>query len=200
MQPRLITLDFESVLVPEAWIAIADALGVSEMRKTTKDEPDFAKLMKMRMDILRREGVTLTDLQEILGKLEPLPGAVSFFEKLRTIAPVIIVSDSFMEFTWPQLPAFSYPAIFCHTLTTDAAGHITGYTFRQNGDKGSVVQALQSVGLAITAMGDSFNDIGMLTKADRSALLFSDAPVRKTHPNIPALDSYDAALDFARRN
>lgn len=200
MKPRLITIDFESVLVPEAWIAIADALDVPEMRVTTKEEPDFSRLMATRTAILRERGITLKSLQHILADLEPLPGSVEFFAELRAIAPTIIVSDSFMEFTWPQVARFTYPAIFCHTLTIDAVGHLTGYRMRKGGDKRSVIRALQQTGFSVTAMGDSFNDVPMLKQAEQGALLFSDAPVRDANPNLPTLHSYAEALAFAEGN
>ena len=164
-------LDLEGVLVPEIWIAFAEETGIPELRITTRDEPDYDKLMKFRIDILKKRGLGLKEIQAVIAKIDPLPGAKEFMDELRGIAQVIILSDTFTQFAGPLMKKLGYPTIFCNTLEAAPDGEITGYKMRIQNGKYETVKALQSVGFDTIASGDSFNDLGMI-KASKAGFLF----------------------------
>lgn len=164
-------LDLEGVLVPEIWIAFAEASGIPELRRTTRDEPDYDKLMKWRIDLLKERGLGLKEIQKTIEKIEPLEGAKKFLDELRTISQVIILSDTFTEFAAPLMKKLGMPTIFCNNLTVDSQGLITGYKLRQSNGKYHAVKALQSIGFKTIAAGDSFNDIEMI-KNSQAGFLF----------------------------
>lgn len=197
-KPTLITLDFESILVPEAWVAIADASGIVELKRTTRDEPDFDKLMRHRIATLREHAITLENMDSMLHDLEPLEGAQNFLDSLRNRFPVLIISDTFMQFIRPVLPKLGYPTVLCHTFETDQKGFVTGYAILK--EKGVIVKSLQQIGYTIRAVGDSFNDIGMLTEADKGYLFNASDIVREAHPDIPAFDTYEELQETLTKN
>jgi phosphoserine / homoserine phosphotransferase len=192
---HLVCLDLEGVLLPEFWIAVAERTGIPELRRTTRDEPDYDALMRARLAILDRHGLTLPAIHEAIHDLEPLPGAVEFTTWLRGVAPLIILSDTFSQFAAPLMARLGNPTLFCHELEVDAKGRITGYKLRQKDQKKKAVEALRSLNFNIIAAGDSFNDLAML-RAANSAVLFrpteafakanADLPVATTHEELKA--------------
>lgn len=196
MRPSLITIDFESILAPEMWVEVAKSTNIPDLGLTTRDIPDYDHLMQDRIKILQEFNLTLSNIVEVLEQSKPLPGAVDFFNALQKIHPVIIVSDTFRELARPLLQKFGNPTIFCHTLETNESGHITNYRIRENGSKREVVMALQRIGYHVFAMGDSFNDISMLKQANQGALLLASEMVKKNHPDLPILHTYEEALAF----
>lgn len=193
-------LDLEGVLVPEIWIAFADAVGIPELRRTTRDEPDYDKLMRFRIDILKQHGLGLKEIQETIEKIEPMPGAKKFLDELRSICQVIIISDTFSQFAAPLMAKLGYPTIFCNTLEVAENGEITGYKMRCEQSKLTTVKALQSIGYDTIASGDSFNDLGMI-KASKAGFLFrSTEKIIKDYPQFPAFTEYSELLDAIKKN
>ena len=199
---NLVCLDLEGVLVPEIWVEFAEAVGIPELKKTTRDEPNYDKLMNYRLDILREHGLGLKEIQETIAKLDPLPGAKEFLDELRATGQVVIISDTFTQFAQPLMKKLGYPALFCNELVVAEDGEITGYKMRIEDSKYSTVKALQSCGFETIASGDSFNDLRMI-KASKAGFLFrtTDA-IKADHPEVPAYETYDellAAIKEARK-
>jgi phosphoserine/homoserine phosphotransferase len=187
-------LDLEGVLVPEIWIAFAEASGIPELRKTTRDEPDYDKLMKYRLAILKEHGLGLKEIQETIAKIEPMEGAKEFLDKLRDLSQVIIISDTFTQFAKPLMKKLGMPTIFCNTLEVADNGEITGYKMRVEKSKYTTVRALQSCGCETIASGDSYNDLGMI-KASKAGFLFkAPASIIADNPDVPAYETYDELL------
>jgi len=191
---NIVCLDMEGVLVPEIWIAFAEESGIPELKKTTRDEPDYDKLMKWRLGILKEHGLGLKEIQETISKIDPLPGAREFLDELRKEAQVIIISDTFTQFAMPLMAKLNYPTLFCNTLEVADNGEITGFKMRCEQSKLTTVKALQSMGFETIAAGDSFNDLAMI-KASRAGFLFrSTEQIKKDNPNIPAYEGFDEFL------
>ena len=193
MQQSIVTLDMEGVLTPEIWIAVAEHTGIPELQRTTRDEPDYDKLMRGRIEILDRHGITLSRIQGIIGSLSTLPGAVEFLNTLRAQVQVIIVSDTFEQFAQPLLRQLGWPTLFCNRLIVEH-DRITGYQLRVPDQKRRSVEALQSIHYHVVAAGDSFNDTTMLARADHGILFRAPAAVVKQFPQFPAVDDYPALL------
>ena len=190
----IVCLDMEGVLVPEIWIAFAEESGIPELKKTTRDEPDYDKLMKWRLGILKEHGLGLKEIQETISRIDPLPGAREFLDELRKEAQVIIISDTFTQFAMPLMAKLNYPTLFCNTLEVADNGEITGFKMRCEQSKLTTVKALQSMGFETIAAGDSFNDLAMI-KASRAGFLFrSTEQIKKDNPNIPAYEEFDEFL------
>ena len=187
-------LDLEGVLVPEIWIAFARARGIPELERTTRDEPDYDKLMRYRLDILAQHGLKLSDIQETIATLEPLPGAKEFLDALREKTQVIILSDTFEQFAQPLMKKLGWPTIFCNTLEVAPDGAITGYRMRCPQSKLTTVKALQSIGYDTIAAGDSYNDLGMI-QASKAGFLFKSTPqIKADHPELPAYEEFGDLL------
>ncbi|WP_027729204.1 bifunctional phosphoserine phosphatase/homoserine phosphotransferase ThrH [Treponema sp. C6A8] len=192
-------LDLEGVLVPEIWIAFADAVGIPELRRTTRDEPDYDKLMKFRIKILKEHNLGLKEIQDTINKIEPLPGAKEFLDELKKVCQVIIISDTFEQFAAPLMAKLGYPTIFCNSLEVAANGEITGYKMRCEQSKLTTVKALQSIGFDTIASGDSFNDLGMI-KASKAGFLFrSTESIIKEYPQFPAFTEYSELLEAVKK-
>ena len=191
---NIVCLDLEGVLVPEIWIAFAEATGIPELKRTTRDEPDYDKLMKYRIDILKEHGLGLKQIQETIEKIEPLEGAREFMDELRARTQVIILSDTFTQFAGPLMKKLGYPTIFCNTLEVGEDGSITGYRMRVEKSKYATVKALQSIGFETIASGDSFNDLGMIEASKAGFLFRSTDAIREAHPELPAFEEYDDLL------
>jgi phosphoserine/homoserine phosphotransferase len=188
---RLVCLDLEGVLVPEIWIAFAEATGIPEFRRTTRDEPDYDKLMRFRIELLGRCGLRLPDIQRVAGTMDPLPGAVEFCARLREEVQFIILSDTFEQFAKPLMAKLGYPTLFCNSLVVSADGAVTGYVQRQQNGKKHAVAAFKSLNLKVFAAGDSFNDLAMISEADGGCLFRAPEKIRRDYPHIPCVDSYD---------
>ena len=187
-------LDMEGVLVPEIWIAFAEASGIPELKKTTRDEPDYDKLMNYRLDILREHGLGLKEIQETIAKIDPLPGAKEFLDELRTFSQVVIISDTFTQFAMPLMEKLNWPTLFCNELVVAENGEVTDFKMRVEQSKLSTVKALQSVGFESIAAGDSFNDLGMI-KASKAGFLFrSTEQIKADNPDVPAFDTFDELM------
>ena len=187
-------LDLEGVLVPEIWIAFAEASGIPELKKTTRDEPDYDKLMNWRLGILKEHGLGLKEIQETIAKIDPLPGAKEFLDELRSLCQVIIISDTFTQFAAPLMKKLGYPTIFCNSLEVAENGEITGFKMRCEQSKLTTVKALQSIGFETIASGDSYNDLGMI-KASKAGFLFkSTEQIKNDNPELPAFETYDELL------
>ena len=197
MKQTLVTLDMEGVLTPEIWIAVAERTGLPELRRTTRDEPDYDKLMRGRLEILDRHGITLSRIQAVIGALQPLPGAVEFLNALRAEVPAVIVSDTFEQFAQPLLRQLGWPALFCNRLLVEQ-DRITGYQLRQADQKRATVRALQSLQYQVIAVGDSFNDTTMLAQADHGLLFHAPAAIVRQFPQFPAIGDYPALLAAIR--
>jgi phosphoserine/homoserine phosphotransferase len=193
VKQSIVTLDMEGVLTPEIWIAVAERTGLPELRRTTRDEPDYDKLMRGRLEILDRHGITLAKIQAVIGGLQPLPGAVDFLTTLRAELPVIIVSDTFEQFAQPLLRQLGWPVLFCNRLIVED-DRITGYQLRVPDQKRRSVEALLSIHYQVIAVGDSFNDTTMLAKADHGLLFHAPANVVRQFPQFPAVEGYPALL------
>lgn len=188
-------LDLEGVLVPEIWIAFAEETGIPELKKTTRDEPDYNKLMNYRLDILRQHGLGLKEIQETISKIDPLPGAKEFLDKLRESGQTIIISDTFTQFAKPLMKKLGWPTIFCNELVVGENGEITDFRMRIDRSKYSTVKALQAMGFDTIACGDSYNDLEMI-KAGKAGFLFrSPDSIKEANPDVPAFDSYDDLFD-----
>ena len=188
-------LDLEGVLVPEIWIAFAEASGIPELRKTTRDEPDYDKLMKYRLAILKEHNLGLKEIQETIAKIDPMPGAKEFLDELRSLCQVIIISDTFTQFAAPLMKKLGYPTIFCNTLEVAENGEITGFKMRCEKSKLTTVKALQSIGFETIASGDSYNDLGMIQASKAGFLFKSTEQIKKDHPELPAFETYDELLN-----
>ncbi len=187
-------LDLEGVLVPEIWIAFAKESGIPELEKTTRDEPDYDKLMQGRIRILKEHGLGLKQIQETIAKIDPLPGAKEFLDKLRSMTQVIIISDTFEQFAMPLMKKLGYPTIFCNTLQTAPDGEITGYRMRVEQSKYTTVKALQSIGYKTIASGDSYNDLGMIEASQAGFLFKSTGQIKADYPKLPAFEEYGELL------
>ena len=188
-------LDLEGVLVPEIWIAFSDAVGIPELRRTTRDEPDYDKLMKYRIDILRQHKLGLKEIQSTIEKIDPMPGAKEFLDELRSFCQTIIISDTFTQFAAPLMKKLGQPTIFCNTLEVAPDGEITGYKMRCEKSKLTTVKALQSIGFETIASGDSFNDLGMINASKKGFLFRSTEQIIKDNPSLPAFTEYSQLLD-----
>ena len=191
---NVVCLDLEGVLVPEIWIAFADASGIPELRKTTRDEPDYDKLMQYRLAILKEHGLGLNEIQATIAKIDPMPGAKEFLDELRSVTQVLILSDTFTQFAQPLMKKLGWPTIFCNTLEVAESGEITGYRMRCEKSKYTTVKALQSCGFQTIASGDSFNDLGMIQASKAGFLFRSTEQIKADHPELPAFESYDDLL------
>ena len=195
----VVCLDMEGVLVPEIWIAFAEASGIPELKRTTRDEPDYDKLMRWRLGILKEHGLGIKEIQDVIAKIDPLPGAKEFLDKLRSEAQVIILSDTFTQFAMPLMKKLGYPTLFCNTLEIAPSGEITGFRMRVKDSKLSTVKALQSVGFETIAAGDSHNDLAMI-KASKAGFLFrSTEQIKADHPEFPAFEEYDEFLEAIKK-
>ncbi len=187
-------LDLEGVLVPEIWIAFAEASGIPELKRTTRDEPDYDKLMKWRIGILKEHGLGLREIQETIEKIDPIPGAKEFLDELRSFSQVIIISDTFTQFATPLMKKLGWPTIFCNSLEVAENGEITGFQMRIENSKLTTVKALQSIGYETIASGDSYNDLGMI-KASKAGFLFkSTDKIKAENPELPAYDTYEELM------
>lgn len=191
---EIVCLDLEGVLVPEIWIAFAQASGIPELKRTTRDEPDYDKLMQYRIDILKEHGLGLKDVQDVIATIDPLPGAKEFLDQLREETQVIIISDTFKEFAKPLMKKLGWPTIFCNSLVVSEIGEITGFTMRIEQSKLMTVKALQSIGYDTIASGDSYNDLGMIQASKAGFLFRSTEQIKKDHPELPAYETYDELL------
>ena len=188
-------LDLEGVLVPEIWIAFAEATGIPELKKTTRDEPDYDKLMAYRIGILKEHGLGLKEIQDVIATIEPMEGAKEFLDELRSFTQVIIISDTFNQFATPLMKKLGWPTIFCNTLEVSDAGEVTGFKMRVKNSKYTTVRALQSIGYDTIASGDSYNDLGMI-KASKAGFLFrSTEKIIADNPDVPAYETYAELLD-----
>ena len=191
---EIVCLDLEGVLVPEIWIAFAKETGIPELERTTRDEPDYDKLMKYRIGILKEHGLGLKEIQETIAKIDPLPGAKEFLDKLRELTQVIIISDTFTQFAKPLMEKLGWPTLFCNSLEVAENGEITGFKMRIENSKLTTVKALQSAGFETIAAGDSFNDLGMI-KASKAGFLFRTTDqIKKDYPKFQSFEEYDDFL------
>lgn len=191
-------LDLEGVLVPEIWIAFAEATGIEELKKTTRDEPDYEKLMDWRLGVLREHGLGLKEIQDTIATIDPLPQAKEFLDELRSFSQVIIISDTFTEFAKPLMEKLGWPTIFCNSLEVAPDGEITGFRMRIENPKYATVKALQSIGFETIASGDSYNDLGMIQASKAGFLFRSTDQIRKEHPELPAYETYDELMAAIR--
>lgn len=199
MDMNIVCLDLEGVLVPEIWVAFAEETGIPELKKTTRDEPDYDKLMKWRLGILKEHGLGLKEIQETIAKIDPMPGAKEFLDELRSMTQVIIISDTFTQFAAPLMEKLGWPTIFCNSLEVAENGEITGYRMRVENSKYSTVKALQSIGFETIASGDSHNDLGMI-KASKAGFLFkSTEQIKKDNPELPAYETYDELMEAIKK-
>jgi phosphoserine/homoserine phosphotransferase len=192
---NIVCLDLEGVLVPEIWIAFADATGIPELRRTTRDEPDYDKLMKYRIAILKEHGLGLKEIQDTIAKIEPMPGAKEFLDELRSLTQVIIISDTFTQFAAPLMKKLGMPTIFCNTLEVADNGEITGFRMRIEKSKLSSVRALQSIGFETIASGDSYNDLAMIQASKAGFLFRSTDKIKADYPELPAFEEFDDLLN-----
>ncbi len=191
---NIVCLDMEGVLVPEIWIAFAEAVGIPELKRTTRDEPDYDKLMKYRLEILKEHGLGLKEIQDTIATIDPLPGAKEFLDELRTLTQVIILSDTFEQFAKPLMKKLDWPTIFCNTLEVAEDGTITGYRMRCAQSKLTTVRALQSAGYETIAAGDSFNDLGMIQASKAGFLFKSTEKIKADYPELPAFEEFPDLL------
>ncbi len=197
---NIVCLDMEGVLVPEIWIAFAEESGIPELKKTTRDEPDYDKLMRYRLDILKQHGLGLKEVQDTIAKIEPMEGAKEFLDELRSLTQVIILSDTFTQFAGPLIKKLGMPTIFCNTLEVAEDGEITGFRMRVENSKLTTVKALQSIGFETIASGDSYNDLGMI-KASKAGFLFkSTDKIKADYPELPSYETYDELLAAIKAN
>ena len=199
MDMNIVCLDLEGVLVPEIWIAFAEASGIPELKRTTRDEPDYDKLMKWRIGILKEHGLGLKEIQDTIAKIDPIPGAKEFLDELRSITQVIIISDTFSQFAGPLMKKLGYPTIFCNSLEVAENGEITGFKMRTEQSKLSTVKALQSIGFETIASGDSYNDLGMIQASKAGFLFRSTDKIKAEYPHIPAYETYDELLGAIKK-
>ena len=191
---NIVCLDMEGVLVPEIWIAFSETSGIPELRRTTRDEPDYDKLMTWRLGILKEHGLGLKEIQDVIAKIDPLPGAKEFLDKLRAETQVVILSDTFEQFAKPLMAKLGWPALFCNTLEVAESGEITGYKMRCEKSKLTSVRALQSMGFDTIAAGDSFNDLAMIQASKAGFLFKSTEAIKAAHPELPAFEEFGDLL------
>ncbi|MBR2615058.1 MAG: bifunctional phosphoserine phosphatase/homoserine phosphotransferase ThrH [Clostridia bacterium] len=196
---NLVCLDLEGVLVPEIWIAFAEATGIPELKRTTRDEPDYDKLMKFRIGILKEHSLGLKEIRETIERIDPMPGAKEFLDELRSFAQVIILSDTFTQFAEPLMKKLGLPTIFCNTLEVAENGEITGFRMRCEKSKLNTVKALQSVGFETICAGDSYNDLGMILASKAGFLFRSPEGIRKEYPELSAFEEYSELLNAIRK-
>ncbi len=195
---NIVCLDLEGVLVPEIWIAFAEASGIPELKRTTRDEPDYDKLMQYRLNILNEHNIGLQQIQETIATIDPMPGAREFLDELRACTQVIIISDTFEQFAAPLMKKLGWPTLFCNSLEVAPDGSITGYHMRCEQSKYTTVRALQSIGFETIAAGDSYNDLGMI-EASKAGILFKSTPqIRRDYPDLPACEEYDDFLELLK--
>jgi len=192
---NIVCLDMEGVLVPEIWIAFSEESGIPELRRTTRDEPDYDKLMQYRLGILKEHGLGLKEIQTVIAKIDPLPGAKEFLDELRTLTQVVILSDTFEQFAKPLMAKLGWPTLFCNTLEVAPGGEITGYKMRCQKSKLTTVKALQSCGFETIAAGDSFNDLAMIQAGKAGFLFKSTAQIKADYPDIPAFEEFPDLLN-----
>ena len=196
---EVVCLDMEGVLVPEIWIAFSEATGIPELKRTTRDEPDYDKLMKFRIGILKEHGLGLKEIQDTIATIDPFPGAGEFLDELRSLTQVIILSDTFYQFAMPLMKKLGYPSLFCNELIASSTGEITGFKMRCEKSKLTTVKGLQAMGFDTIAAGDSFNDLGMI-QASRAGFLFrSTEQIKKDYPQYPAFEEYSDLLAAIRK-
>ena len=195
----LTCLDLEGVLVPEIWVAFAEAAGIPELKRTTRDEPDYDKLMAWRLDILREHGLGLKEIQDTIATIDPLPGAKEFLDELRSFSQVIIVSDTFTQFAQPLMKKLGWPTIFCNELIVAENGEITDFRMRLKDSKLSTVKALQACGFETVASGDSYNDLGMIRASKAGWIFKSTDQIKADNPDVEACESYDELMSKIRK-
>ena len=191
---NIVCLDLEGVLVPEIWIAFAKARNIPELKRTTRDEPDYDKLMKWRLGILKEHGLGLKEIQQTIAQIDPMPGAKEFLDELRSMTQVIIISDTFTQFAAPLMKKLGWPTIFCNTLEVAEDGGITGFKMRIEQSKLTTVKALQSIGFETIASGDSYNDLGMIRASKAGFLFRSTDAIKNENPDLPAFETYDELM------
>lgn len=196
---NIVCLDMEGVLVPEIWIAFAEASGIPELKRTTRDEPDYNKLMNWRLEILRQHGLGLKEIQAVIARIDPLPGAKAFLDELRSVTQVIILSDTFEEFAKPLMEKLGWPTIFCNSLEVAESGEITGFRMRCPQSKLTTVKALQSIGYETIASGDSYNDLGMIQASKAGFLFKSTDKIKADYPQLPAYETFGELLDAIKQ-
>lgn len=199
MSMNIVCLDLEGVLVPEIWIAFAKASGILELTRTTRDEPDYDKLMRWRLSILKEHGLGLKEIQDTIATIDPIPGAREFLDELRSITQVIIISDTFTQFAGPLMKKLGWPTIFCNSLEVKPDGEITGFKMRIEDSKLTTVRALQSIGFETIAAGDSHNDLGMIQAGKAGFLFKSTEQIIREHPQIPAYETYGELMEAIRK-
>lgn len=197
---NVVCLDLEGVLVPEIWIAFAEASGIDELKRTTRDEPDYNKLMNWRIGILKEHGLGLKEIQETIAKIDPIPGAKEFLDELRSLTQVIIISDTFTQFASPLMKKLGMPTIFCNTLEVAENGEITGFRMRCEKSKLTTVKALQSAGFETIAAGDSYNDLGMILNSKAGFLFKSTDKIKADYPELQAFDEYNDLLNAIKKS
>jgi len=196
---NIVCLDMEGVLVPEIWIAFAQASGIPELKRTTRDEPDYDKLMQWRLGILKEHSLGLKEIQEVIATIDPLPGAKEFLDELRSLTQVVILSDTFEQFAKPLMKKLGWPTLMCNTLEVAPDGEITGYQMRCPKSKLTTVKALQSIGYETIAAGDSFNDLGMIQASKAGFLFKSTEAIKAAHPELPAYEEFDELLNAIKK-
>lgn len=196
---NIVCLDLEGVLVPEIWIAFSQVSGIPELKRTTRDEPDYDKLMKWRLGILKEHGLGLKEIQETIANIDPLLGAKEFLDELRKVTQVIIISDTFSEFAGPLMAKLGYPTIFCNSLEVAPSGEITGFNMRIENSKLTTVKALQSIGFETIASGDSYNDLGMIRASKAGFLFRSTEQIKKDNPDLPAYETFEELAAAIRK-
>ena len=192
---NIVCLDMEGVLVPEIWIAFSQASGIPELKRTTRDEPDYDKLMRWRLGILKEHGLGLKEIQEVIATIDPLPGAKEFLDELRSLTQVVILSDTFEQFAMPLMKKLGWPTLLCNTLEVAPDGEITGFRMRCQQSKLTTVKALQSIGYDTIAAGDSYNDLGMIQAGKAGFLFKSTEKIKADHPELPAYEEFGELLD-----
>ena len=191
---NIVCLDMEGVLVPEIWIAFAEESGIPALRRTTRDEPDYDKLMRWRIDLLREKGLKLQQIQDVIARIDPLPGAKEFLDELRSVAQVVILSDTFDQFGMPLMKKLGYPTLLCNTLEIDSDGYIARHVMRCEHSKLTTVRALQSIGYDTIASGDSYNDLEMILHSKAGFLFRGPDKIKEDYPDLPAFEEYDQLL------
>lgn len=196
---NMICFDLEGVLVPEIWIAFSEVSGIPELRRTTRDEPDYDKLMRWRMGILREHGLGIREIQDTIAKIDPLPGAKEFLDELRSFQQAVIISDTFTQFASPLMKKLGWPTLFCNSLVVSESGEVTDFKMRVEKSKYTTVKALQSIGFDTIAGGDSYNDLAMI-KASKAGFLFkSPDKIREDNPDLPAFDEYGPLMEYLKK-
>lgn len=196
---EIVCLDMEGVLVPEIWIAFAEETGIPELKRTTRDEPDYDKLMKWRLGVLKEHGLGLKEIQDVIRTIDPLPGAKEFLDELRSFTQVILISDTFTQFASPLMEKLGWPTLFCNSLEVAENGEITGFQMRVEQSKLTTVKALQSIGFDTIASGDSYNDLGMIQASKAGFLFRSTDKIKADYPDIPAYETYEELLSAIRK-